>query len=105
MTEQQTKKTLALVCALLLFFSLTAAVPDIQPHKTDTPPEIDGILDDACWTAAARVNNLQQAIDRTTQAEQSLFTERYDYLIRWAELEERVGPALADAALASAGSP
>jgi outer membrane protein TolC len=49
--------------------------------------------------------NLQQAIDRTTQAEQSLFTERYDYLIRWAELEERVGPALADAALASAGTP
>ena len=49
--------------------------------------------------------NLQQAIDRTTQAEQSLFTERYDYLIRWAELEERVGPALADAALASAGNP
>jgi outer membrane protein TolC len=39
--------------------------------------------------------NLQQAIDRTTQAEQSLFTERYDYLIRWAQLEEKVGPALA----------
>jgi outer membrane protein TolC len=38
--------------------------------------------------------NLQQAIDRTTQAEQSLFTERYDYLIRWAQLEEKVGPAL-----------
>lgn len=42
--------------------------------------------------------NLQQAIDRLTQAEQSLFTERYDYLIRWAELEERVGPGLAEAA-------
>jgi outer membrane protein len=49
--------------------------------------------------------NLQQAIDRTTQAEQSLFTERYDYLIRWAELEERVGPALSDAAAISPASP
>ncbi len=38
--------------------------------------------------------NLQQAIDRTTQAEQSLFTELYDYLIRWAQLEEKVGPTL-----------
>ncbi|MFO7586856.1 MAG: TolC family protein [Gemmatimonadota bacterium] len=54
--------------------------------------------------------NLQQAIDRLTQAEQSLFTERYDYLIRWAELEQRVGPGLAAAAArapgwAPAGSP
>jgi outer membrane protein TolC len=48
--------------------------------------------------------NLQQAIDRLTQAEQSLYTERYDYLIRWAELEERVGPGLADAARASSGA-
>ncbi len=49
--------------------------------------------------------NLQQAIDRLTQAEQSLYTERYDYLIRWAELEERVGPGLADAARAGRGTP
>ncbi len=42
--------------------------------------------------------NLQQAIDRLTQAEQTLFTERYDYLIRWAELEQRVGPGLAELA-------
>lgn len=49
--------------------------------------------------------NLQQAIDRTTQAEQSLFTERYDYLIRWAELEERVGPALGEIPLAQPGRP
>ncbi|MFQ5890430.1 MAG: TolC family protein [Gemmatimonadota bacterium] len=35
--------------------------------------------------------NLQQAIDRLTLAEQQLFQERYDYLIRWAELEERLG--------------
>jgi outer membrane protein TolC len=33
--------------------------------------------------------NLQQAIDRLTQAEQSLFQERYDTLVLWAELEER----------------
>ncbi len=35
--------------------------------------------------------NLQQAIDRLTLTEQSLFQERYDYLIGWASLEERVG--------------
>ena len=35
--------------------------------------------------------NLQQAIDRLTLSEQTLFTERYDYLIGWAGLEERVG--------------
>ncbi len=35
--------------------------------------------------------NLQQAIDRLTLTEQSLFQERYDYLIGWANLEERVG--------------
>jgi outer membrane protein len=35
--------------------------------------------------------NLQQAIDRLTLAEQSLFQERYDYLIGWASLEEKVG--------------
>jgi hypothetical protein len=59
MTEQQTKNTLALVCALLLFFSLTAAVPDIQPHKTDTPPEIDGILDDDIWQNAPSVTGFR----------------------------------------------
>ncbi len=35
--------------------------------------------------------NLQQAIDRLTLSEQSLFRERYDYLIGWANLEEKVG--------------
>lgn len=35
--------------------------------------------------------NLQQAIDRLTLTEQLLFTERYDYLIGWALLEEKVG--------------
>ena len=35
--------------------------------------------------------NLQQAIDRLTLTEQSLFQERYDYLIGWANLEENVG--------------
>ncbi len=35
--------------------------------------------------------NLQQAIDQLTLSEQSLFQERYDYLIGWANLEERVG--------------
>jgi outer membrane protein TolC len=35
--------------------------------------------------------NLQQAIDRLTLSEQALFQERYDYLIGWASLEERVG--------------
>jgi len=35
--------------------------------------------------------NLQQAIDRLTLTEQSLFQERYDYLIGWANLEEKVG--------------
>jgi outer membrane protein TolC len=35
--------------------------------------------------------NLQQAIDRLTLTEQSLFQERYDYLIGWASLEEKVG--------------
>jgi len=35
--------------------------------------------------------NLQQAIDRLTLSEQSLFQERYDYLIGWASLEEKVG--------------
>lgn len=49
--------------------------------------------------------NLQQAIDRLTQAEQSLYTERYDYLIRWAELEERVGPGLVEAARGRPGGP
>ena len=49
--------------------------------------------------------NLQQAIDRTTQAEQSLFTERYDYLIRWADLEEKVGPALASGQATAPGAP
>ncbi len=49
--------------------------------------------------------NLQQAIDRTTQAEQSLFTERYDYLIRWADLEEIVGPALASGQATPPGAP
>lgn len=48
--------------------------------------------------------NLQQAIDRLTQAEQSLFTERYDYLIQWAELEQRVGPALTDAVRRTPGA-
>jgi outer membrane protein TolC len=38
--------------------------------------------------------NLQQAIDRLTLSEQALFQERYDYLIGWASLEERVGGAL-----------
>jgi len=35
--------------------------------------------------------NLQQAIDRLTLTEQTLFQERYDYLIGWASLEEKVG--------------
>jgi outer membrane protein TolC len=35
--------------------------------------------------------NLQQAIDRLTLTEQALFQERYDYLIGWASLEEKVG--------------
>lgn len=35
--------------------------------------------------------NLQQAIDRLQQTEQLLFQERYDYLIGWANLEEKVG--------------
>ena len=35
--------------------------------------------------------NLQQAIDRLTLTEQALFQERYDYLIGWANLEEKVG--------------
>ncbi|MDT8437243.1 MAG: TolC family protein, partial [Gemmatimonadota bacterium] len=48
--------------------------------------------------------NLQQAIDRLTQAEQSLYTDRYDYLIRWAELEQRVGPDLAAAAVRGPGA-
>ncbi len=49
--------------------------------------------------------NLQQAIDQTTQAEQALFTERYDYLIRWADLEEKVGPALAAGPSNAPGAP
>ncbi len=40
--------------------------------------------------------NLQQAIDRLTRAEQSLFQERYDYLIGWANLEEKVGGDLGE---------
>lgn len=35
--------------------------------------------------------NLQQAIDRLSATEQELFTERYDYLITWANLGEKVG--------------
>ena len=42
--------------------------------------------------------NLQQAIDRLTLTEQSLFTERYDYLIGWALLEEKVGGNLGQGA-------
>jgi len=42
--------------------------------------------------------NLQQAIDRLTLTEQSLFQERYDYLIGWASLEERVGGNLGQGA-------
>jgi len=49
--------------------------------------------------------NLQQAIDQTTQAEQALFTERYDYLIRWADLEEKVGPALITGRSNAPGTP
>jgi outer membrane protein len=35
--------------------------------------------------------NLQQAIDQLTLGEQELFREQYDYLIGWANLEEKVG--------------
>lgn len=35
--------------------------------------------------------NLQQAIDQLTLSEQELFREQYDYLIGWANLEEKVG--------------
>lgn len=42
--------------------------------------------------------NLQQAIDRLTLTEQALFQERYDYLIGWANLEERVGGDLGSGA-------
>ncbi len=42
--------------------------------------------------------NLQQAIDRLTLTEQSLFQERYDYLIGWANLEEKVGGDLSTGA-------
>jgi outer membrane protein len=42
--------------------------------------------------------NLQQAIDRLTLTEQSLFQERYDYLIGWASLEEKVGGDLGQGA-------
>jgi outer membrane protein len=42
--------------------------------------------------------NLQQAIDRLTLTEQSLFQERYDYLIGWANLEEKVGGDLGQGA-------
>ncbi len=42
--------------------------------------------------------NLQQAIDRLTLTEQALFQERYDYLIGWASLEEKVGGDLGQGA-------
>jgi outer membrane protein TolC len=42
--------------------------------------------------------NLQQAIDRLTLTEQALFQERYDYLIGWASLEEKVGGYLGQGA-------
>jgi hypothetical protein len=36
-----------------------ASVPDIQPHKVDNPPEIDGILDDDIWASAPSVTGFR----------------------------------------------
>src|SRR5688572_23007376 len=40
--------------------------PVAYPVRTDTPPEIDGKLDDACWKSAARLGPMR--ISETGQA-------------------------------------
>ncbi len=59
MKGQQTKNKLVLLCTLFLVFPLLAAVPDIEPHKTDSPPVIDGVLDDDIWSSAPSVTGFR----------------------------------------------
>ena len=39
---------------------LVAGRPRVAPTRTDTPPEIDGVLDDAVWATAAHVTEFTQ---------------------------------------------
>ncbi len=45
----------ALVLSILLLASFTYAAESITPYRTDTPPDIDGVLDDSVWQRAERL--------------------------------------------------
>ena len=54
--------------------------PRIQPTRTDTPPDIDGRLDDAVWRTAATITELvqQQPLDGAPASEQTEVYLAYD---------------------------
>ncbi|GJQ20504.1 MAG: hypothetical protein HBSIN02_08590 [Bacteroidia bacterium] len=55
---------LALASTILLFSTLAANEPvgALRPLRTETPPRIDGVLDDVVWTQAPRVSGFKTFI-------------------------------------------
>lgn len=54
--------------------------PVVSPTRTDTPPKVDGLLDDAVWTTAARITNFVQErpVEAAPASEQTEVMIAYD---------------------------
>jgi hypothetical protein len=54
--------------------------PRVTPTRTDEPPEIDGVLDDAVWRTAARLTEFtqQQPLDGAPATEETEVWVAYD---------------------------
>lgn len=62
-----------------LFISVCRAEsPQLSPSKVETPPAIDGILDDECWLNAAKGENFTLYDEKKAPQEQTEFFICYD---------------------------
>lgn len=54
--------TIVLILQIVVYLSLLAQSEPLKPLKTDTPPEIDGLLDDPVWENAPSVTGFKSFI-------------------------------------------
>src|SRR5690349_13915680 len=61
-------------------FGLRPGRPRVSPTRTDTPPSIDGVLDDPVWQTAARITEFtqQQPLDGARATEETEVWVAYD---------------------------
>jgi len=61
-------------------FGLVPGRPRVSPTRTDAPPRIDGVLDDAVWRTAARITDFtqQQPLDGAPATEETDVWVAYD---------------------------